>query len=326
MRWPRVVGWVYGAVLVCAVSFVLLDSFVIPYRSQAVQARSSLMPSATASRPATSATTPSTSAVGGSGGPGDASSSSGAQSTSSAQITDSSYADGRITVTVTTERIDGTDVHVADIQLSDAGALQTALAQDTYGRNVTATTSTIAADHGAVLAINGDFYGAQRSGYVIRDGVLYRSQASSSSQEDLVIMNDGSFRVITEGEVPAEDLLAQGAWQVLSFGPALVEDGAVAVSAADEVDKAMESNPRTAIAQVGQFHYLMVVADGRTDDDAGLSLEQLAQFLVDHGAETAYNLDGGGSSTMWFNGQVVNTPTSGHGSGERAVSDIVYIS
>ena len=88
----------------------------------------------------------------------------------------------------------------------------------------------------------------------------------------------------------------------------------------------MGSNPRTAIGQIGEGHYVMVVSDGRTDESAGLSVYELAQVMADLGCETAYNLDGGGSSTMYFNGAVVNNPTSGHGIKERSVSDIVYIS
>ena len=64
----------------------------------------------------------------------------------------------------------------------------------------------------------------------------------------------------------------------------------------------------------------------RTDESEGLSLYQMAEFLQSLGAETAYNLDGGGSSTMVFNGELVNNPTtSGRSVKERSVSDIVYI-
>ena len=113
---------------------------------------------------------------------------------------------------------------------------------------------------------------------------------------------------------------------VLSFGPALVKDGQVSVTKNQEVGQATYSNPRTAIAIVDELHYLLVVSDGRTDRSEGLSLYQLAQFLQSKGAKTAYNLDGGGSSTMWFNGRVVNEPVN-HGSevSERSISDIVYI-
>lgn len=73
-------------------------------------------------------------------------------------------------------------------------------------------------------------------------------------------------------------------------------------------------------------HYVFVVSDGRTSESAGLSLAQLAAVMQDAGCQCAYNLDGGGSSTMWFMGDVVNNPTTnGNSISERKVSDIVYI-
>ena len=163
---------------------------------------------------------------------------------------------------------------------------------------------------------------------VIRNGKLYRSTAVSG-REDLVIYEDGTFEIINESEVTADQLMAKGAVQTLSFGPALIENGTVSVDGNDEVGRAMASNPRTAIGIKADGTYLFVVSDGRTEESEGLSLLQLAEFMKELGAETAYNLDGGGSSTMVFNGSVVNTPTGGgigNGSGsERKVSDIVYI-
>ncbi|MCD8117677.1 MAG: phosphodiester glycosidase family protein [Oscillospiraceae bacterium] len=240
-------------------------------------------------------------------------------------ITESSYSDGNLTITITEYREYDTSIYVADVVMSSAEYLRTAFAENTYGRNVTAKTSEIAASVGAILAINGDYYGAQESGYVLRNGVLYRSDAVRG-QEDLVIYQDGSFEIISESDVTAEALLAQGAMQILSFGPALVENGDIAVTDEDEVGKAKTSNPRTAIGVIDDLHYLLVVSDGRTDESAGLTLYELAAFMQSLGAETAYNLDGGGSSTMVFNGTVINNPTSsGRSIKERSVSDIVYI-
>ena len=233
-------------------------------------------------------------------------------------------ADG-LTITLNQYRVADTTVYVADVVTDDPSSLKTALAGDVYGRNVTDSTSAIAADNGAVLAVNGDFYGARTSGYVIRNGVLYRDTPSGG--EDLVIWADGSFSIIDETQVSAQELLGQGAVQVLSFGPALVEDGQVSVSETDEVGKAMASNPRTAIGVVDEGHYLFVVSDGRTGESEGLTLRELADFMESLGVQTAYNLDGGGSSTMIFQGQVVNNPTTGGSTiRERSVSDIVYVS
>jgi exopolysaccharide biosynthesis protein len=216
-------------------------------------------------------------------------------------------------------------IYAADITVSSPEYLQTAFAQGAYGKNVTATTSTIASDAGAILAINGDYYGAQESGYVIRNGVLYRS-TSAGDQEDLVIYSDGTFEIINESDVTAEELLADGAQQVLSFGPGLIENGEIAVSVNEETGKAKASNPRTAIGMIDTCHYVMVVSDGRTSESAGLSLYELAEFMQSLGVQTAYNLDGGGSSTMYFQGEVINNPTTdGRTIKERKVSDIVYI-
>lgn len=239
-------------------------------------------------------------------------------------VVDSYSSDGK-TITLYEYREQDTEIYVADVVLDAADSLQTAFANDTYGKNVTAKTSAIAAANNAVLAINGDFYGAREKGYVIRNGKLFRD-TSAGDQEDLVIYADGSFEVINESNVTAQELLDRGAVQVLSFGPALLLDGKTAVSEGEEVGKAMASNPRTAIGVIDSLHYVFVVSDGRTQDSEGLSLSELAAFMETLGVETAYNLDGGGSSTMYFNGAVVNHPTtSGRNIKERSVSDIIYI-
>ena len=238
-------------------------------------------------------------------------------------ITDTGYAREGLTVTLTTLREYDTDIYVADVRYADPSALSAAFADDSYGRNVTAAASTIAEKAGAILAVNGDNYGAREKGYVIRNGVLYRETAAKN-QEDLVIWADGSVSVIRESEVTARELLEQGAVQVFSFGPALLEEGEVSVTAADEVDRAMVSNPRTAVGFLEEGHMVLVVSDGRTAQSRGLTLYELADVLQRLGAVTAYNLDGGGSSTMVFNGEVVNVPTAGHGVRERAVTDILY--
>ncbi len=235
------------------------------------------------------------------------------------------YSSDGFDITLIKYRENDTDIYVADVIAADSSYLKTALANGTYGRNVTAKTSEIAESVNAVLAVNGDYYGAQEKGYVIRNGKLYRDTALND-QEDLVIYDDGSFGIINESEVTAESLISSGAVQTLSFGPALVQNGSVSVAEHEEVGKAMASNPRTAIGVVDENHYLFVVSDGRTSESAGLSLYELAQFMESIGAETAYNLDGGGSSTMYFKGSVVNNPTTGGGrTKERSVSDIVYI-
>ena len=227
------------------------------------------------------------------------------------------------TITLSDYYQNDTKIYVADVTLSSARYLKTAFADDTYGKNVTATTSSIAEDNDAILAINGDYYGVQESGYVIRNGVVYRNTASGS--DVLCIYADGTMEVVNDADYTAEELVSMGVWQAFTFGPALIEDSEVAVDTNTEVDKAKTSNPRTAIGVIDANHFVFVVSDGRTSESEGLSLYELATFMKDLGVTTAYNLDGGGSSTMYFNGYVINNPTSGGRIKERSVSDIVYI-
>ena len=242
-------------------------------------------------------------------------------------VTDSSYKDSNVDINITTVRKNNTTVYVADVKLSDSSYLKTALAYDSFGTNVTEATSSIATNNNAILAVNEDYYGADRSGYVIKNGVIYRNTVRSDSEyPDLAVYKDGSFKIIYETEVTAEELLANGVVNLFAFGPSLVENGEISVDQNTEVRQAMTKNPRTAIGIVDKNHYFLVVSDGRTNESEGLSLYELAEVLKEYGATTAYNLDGGGSSTMYFNGNIVNNPTTnGHRISEREVSDIVYI-
>jgi len=249
------------------------------------------------------------------------------QAAKTATVTDSSYKDDNITVNLSETTVNNTQVYVADITLSSSDYLKTAFAQNAYGTNVTAKTSVTAANNNAILAVNGDYYGANSKGYVIRNGVVYRDTVrEDSSNGDLAIYKDGSFKVIYEDQISAEQLVNDGVVNLLAFGPALVENGEIAVDTNTEVGQAMASNPRTAIGIIDENHYIIVVSDGRTSESEGLSLYQLAEVMKSYGAKTAYNLDGGGSSTLYFNGEVINKPTTGGNKiSERAVSDIVYI-
>ena len=253
-----------------------------------------------------------------------ANSSSAALSPATASGQTQSYNDENANIAITEYEVAGTTVHVADVTVSSAEYLKTAFANDSYGKNVTATTSQTAAAHNAVLAINGDNYGSREQGYVIRNGIVYRD--TSDGSDVLCIYADGSLKIIDPSTTSAQELVNQGVWQAFSFGPALVQDSAVSVSQNDEVGRAKASNPRTAIGMIDENHFVFVVSDGRTNESEGLSLYELAQFMQQLGVTCAYNLDGGGSSTMVFQGSLVNSPTTnGNRIEERKVNDIIYI-
>ena len=246
-------------------------------------------------------------------------------------LTDTGYTSDDAAITISTVTIgSGEDIitaTVADVVLSDATALRSAFAQNAFGQNIIDLPSTIAAQNGAVLAINGDYYGFRDTGIVTRNGVIYRD---APARDALVFFRDGSVQVIDETTTSAQALLDAGAWNTVSFGPAIVEDAAIVAGIESiEVDTNVGNHsiqgqqPRTAIGVIDDNHLVFVVVDGRQEGySRGMTLSELAQFMLDLGAETAYNLDGGGSSTMVFNGTVITSPSNG---GERGTSDILYV-
>ena len=246
--------------------------------------------------------------------------------TDTATTTSDTYTNGNTKISVKQVQDNGVTYYVADVQLSDATALRSAFANDQFGANITDLVSSIATDNNAVFAINGDYYGFRSTGIVIRNGTIYRD---SGARQGLAIYKDGTMKVYDETQTNAQTLVNEGVWQTLSFGPALLQDGQV-ISGIDnlEIDTnfgnhSIQGNqPRTAIGIIDDNHFVFVVVDGRSRTSSGVTMSGLAKIMQSLGAKTAYNLDGGVSSEMWFNGQVVNNPSNG---GERATSDIIYI-
>lgn len=256
-----------------------------------------------------------------------------ADSKGTVTATATTYADKHIQITTKTVRTNNTDVHLADIKVDNPYFWRSAFATGQYGRNLIATTSQMAKANNAILAINGDFYGFRDTGFVIRNGVLYRDVPgvdNGAGNDALVIDAKGNMYSADQATTSAQSLLTTGAQQVLSFGPTLIKDKKILIQSNYEVKEADVSNPRTAIGQIGENHYLIAVSDGRTSQNAGLTLYQLSSVMKEAGAKYAYNLDGGGSSAMVLNNTVVNVPIAGlTGSNtagvQRAVSDILYI-
>lgn len=147
-----------------------------------------------------------------------------------------------------------------------------------------------------------------------------------------VQVDGGAVRIARRDQLPAEP---RG--DLLQAGPLLVCDGAV-VGGDDEgfsagarqfdSDITVGRHPRAALG-VADDALLAVVCDGRSDDEAGLHLQELAQVLLALGAHHALNLDGGGSSSLVCGGQLHNVPREKHGialPGGRAISTALLFS
>lgn len=217
---------------------------------------------------------------------------------------------------------------VCDIQVASYEAITTAFANDKKVSS-TALMEDIAQKNGAVLAINCDFCGDHDSGVIIRNGQKYRAK-KTNKLDMLQIDRDGNFtlhydRSKDNAEKLCDELLAQNIWQTIEFGPALVENGEkLSLDNKTHVisTRSTQLEPRTGIGQIAPLHYVIIVVEGRRDGYSdGISLQGLQQLFIDYGAQTAINLDGGGSTKLYFYNQVINRPSSS----KREVSDALII-
>ncbi|MCZ2390822.1 MAG: phosphodiester glycosidase family protein [Acidobacteria bacterium] len=108
--------------------------------------------------------------------------------------------------------------------------------------------------------------------------------------------------------------------------PRLIRDGKIDITWKQEgASKAFVEtrHPRTAVANLKDGRFLMLTADGRSEASAGIDLYDLADLLLELGAVDALNLDGGGSTTMYLDGKVVNSPSDKNG--ERKIGDALIV-
>ena len=205
---------------------------------------------------------------------------------------------------------------VADIYIRNIDNFRTAFAGGEYGHGLRDSVVDMAKENNAVIALSGDYYGAREKGIVIRNGKLYRDVLF---EDVCVLYYDGTMVTYTADEFNIDEVVAKGAYQAWSFGPRLLHDGQIPETFNSGV---IRSNPRSAIGYVEPGHYYFVLVDGRqTGYSRGMRIEELAKLFQDLGCTEAYNLDGGQSAVMAYDGELANQPTGGG----RSISDILYI-
>ncbi len=227
-----------------------------------------------------------------------------------------SYADEQLRIVVSEKHTEDATYFVADVWVRNITGFRTAFAGNKFNGGY-AMPDDMAGKHNAILALSGDCYKARPEGIVIRNGTLYRD---SLSGDVCILYVDGVMESYYESSFDLDTAIARGAYQGWCFGPKLIDNGQVP-SNYNTSDKIVSHNPRAAIGYFAPGHYCLVYVDGRnSDNSAGLTLNELSQVMIDLGCKDAYNLDGGQSSMMIFQGQVVGSPYKGG----RDISDIIY--
>ncbi len=235
--------------------------------------------------------------------------------------TDTSYSSPNVAFTVEkcTQTIEDEPVtyYVANIYVRHVECLRTAFAGNTYGKGISEPLLTMADNHHALLAVTGDYYG-RHYGPVIRNGVLYRD--SIGSGDVCVLYKDGTMKTFAKGTFKAATEMQNGAWQAWCFGPSLLTADGNAISSFNH--SLSSKHPRCAIGYYEPGHYALVVVDGRADGySVGMTLPELSSLFTSLGCTAAYNLDGGRTAQMAYNGALVNQPYKGG----RDISDIIFL-
>ncbi|MDO5143332.1 MAG: phosphodiester glycosidase family protein [bacterium] len=231
------------------------------------------------------------------------------------------YEDPTISVRVDMGRVDDCDWWRADIRIADPSQLRTISAGGFDTSKVMQGTQ-LAKRVNAVLAIDGDYYWYTGKGYIVRQGVEYLNILDG--KRDVLLIDDwGDFHVIKNAR--AEDVsMVIGRRKVVNaffFGPALVMDGQEQ-SVSGNIDMVPdEKRQRMAICQVGDLHYMAICCAPPARGSKGMTLQRFARLCAEQGVQTAYNMDGGDSTMLIFNGEKLNDITS---NSTREISDIIY--
>ena len=236
-------------------------------------------------------------------------------------LSDREYEDPTLHITIEELREDGCDYWVARIKVADASQLRT-MSAGGFDTSMSMKGTALAKRVNAVLAIDGDYYCYTGSGYILRQGQLYLDLLNGE-RDVLLIDEDGDFHVVhlpKAGEV-SDTVDGKKVINAFYFGPILVENGQVPEVVDGPNMAATERRQRMCIAQVGPLEYMVVCCEAPARGSSGMTLRQFAELVATLGVETAYNLDGGDSTMLIFDGEKLNDVTS---TSTRSICDIIY--
>jgi exopolysaccharide biosynthesis protein len=194
-------------------------------------------------------------------------------------------------------------------------------------------TSDMAEEHNAIAAINGGSFvdkssdgtlyagtGAEPGGFVISEGkIIYpKTNVDKNSVENVIAFTNKGKLIVgdhTLGELQKLDVR-----EAMCFRkPNIIINGEPQIR--DKMSDGL--NPRTAVGQKEDGTVIFLVIDGRKITSPGASLYDVQQIMLERGAINAGALDGGYSSTMYYKGEVINSPNAWDG--ERTVATAFYV-
>lgn len=183
------------------------------------------------------------------------------------------------------------------------------------------TLSQISEDNDAVAGINAGGFangidtgtGGQPEGIILKDGNVVFKGIDENHKTDIIAINKDGRLII--GKYSLNELNELGAKEAVTFGPTLVVNGKPTIK---NGNGGWGVAPRTAIGQRSDGSIMLLVIDGRQlFGSVGASLKEVQDLMIEYGAVNVANLDGGKSTTMYYEGEVINTPSDALG--ERSI-------
>ena len=223
--------------------------------------------------------------------------------------------------------------HIADIYIRNIESFRSCFAKDQFppkGSYLCDYALNVAPKHNALCMINADYVECRSYGVIWRNGVHYRD-VQFGGNDICVLYHNGEMEILTYNEyVALPDERKSAVWQTSNFSKALVKDGVPqAFSRAEGTGGMNDCHPRSSMGYYEPGHYVFVQVDGRQAGySAGMYLDELAELYAELGVRQAYNMDGGSSSSLIFNGALYNTPAPVHVGDTllgRPTSDFFYI-
>lgn len=239
-------------------------------------------------------------------------------------LTENRYTSPAVSISIETVTVGEGDAqsvyHVADIYVASLDNFCTYTANNELKYYSVQDALEMDADANALLAISGDFYSYQKTGFLVRNGEVYRQDYTYS--DICVMFYDGSIETYTHGNYKVDELMEREPYQVWCFGPSLLDEEGKAYDSYQVSTAVSYPNPRSAIGYYEPGHYCFVVVDGRQDGySRGMTIPELARVFEDLGCTAAYNLDGGGSALMTFNHERYSRQSNGG----RQLGDILLV-
>ena len=237
---------------------------------------------------------------------------------------DGGYEDASVSVRFEYGTYLQTDWTAVKVQIANPTQLRTLLA-GRYGSTQEAHGAAMARRVKSVLAIGGDFFIYNHTGYIVRQGKFFRNRPNGE-QDVLIIDREGNLHVLIRPDKQAieayEQLYKDSIVNAFTFGPGLVANGQ-RIEDSEKTRGDRVKAQRIALCQTGPLSYLVVYSDGPVGGRSlGLTLSQFADLVASFpGVITAYNLDGGSSATIVFRDEKVNGPQSQR---SRSIGDIIY--